>query len=235
MPSSNSSSSIPINRSPYMMQQPGHPMMAPASPSSSSSNTPAEYIYNIEQKAWPYIWLFLGFVLMLVIIAFSFWLLKKSISSIRGKKHMKSAYGEYPEDMEEEEEERKMSSWSKISVHVNNNRFNKWTTWNDYIYFIFNNWWMTMKMNKMKYFALHNTRFHRKMMMKHWTFWAFSFCNQSNNPCRPNNTTTDWSRFFCTRGVSTPSMQSSTRCRTARTCFVRTGRRQTQLDTMWHT
>jgi len=89
-------------------------MLPPTQPQGMPPSTAEVYVYQAEQTIWRWIWLFGSIVLMLVVIAILFWLGRKSLKSLKGKKHWqheleierRSPYGTFrsrPISVEEEE------------------------------------------------------------------------------------------------------------------------------------
>ena len=83
--------------SPYMhqsawMNQPSMPANAAQEsllPAGQSSSSTANYLYRTEQKIWPYVWLFLSIVLMILLVALGIWILTKVFKDIKLKKKQK--------------------------------------------------------------------------------------------------------------------------------------------------
>lgn len=86
--------------------------VAPNGPSGA-----AEFVYNVEQTAWRWLWLFAGIVFMIVVVAILLWLLRKSVTSI--KEHKYHNYGHHhPHDIVIERERPFLGGRGYTTIHA---------------------------------------------------------------------------------------------------------------------
>lgn len=86
-----SSSAYPAS---WPMGAPAASQMAPM----STSDSTATWLYGAEQKAWPYVWLFLGFVLMVLLVVLGIYVIMKVIKGIKHKKKQDVVVSDYDDE-----------------------------------------------------------------------------------------------------------------------------------------